>query len=679
MPANILSSSVDLDTLFAPFVASVVPQVTGYQVSGVDIRTRYDPLAAPDRINAGARVPPTSLTTSASGFAASTDLASIFCGNVSRYSLTTPANGTKATPGGWTTPTTWCHTITMTFASATALTNYFYYGGRILIAPSKVSGTAADNALVTMFASMGTLAIYDTGHYQTGPGGVLTNASIGGSNIGTSSTNLYNIATGGVYTSTTYGVSMVANGAIGLATAITITTILDTVTAGSVADTYTGIYTSNIQQRNHPTQSVPAFTSVMSDSCAVPPPPPPVYTSISLVHTLGDPNAYGTSAGDGVGRNGTIGVSGNYAVVGALLERSAAGANSGAAYVFNVVTGAQLFTIFNPTAFGTQAGDLFGSAVSVSGDFAIIGAYGEDTGSGAYSGVAYIYNVTTGTLVHTLPNPNAYSVSFNDYFASAVAISGNYAVVGAFNEGDAGGGASGKAYIYNVTTGALLFTLNDPNAYGTSSSDNFGRSVSVSGNYAIIGAHLEDDAGGLNSGKAYIFDVTTGALLFTLGNPNAYTGSAEDLFGWDVRVSGDYAIVGAYQEDDVGGTTSGKAYIYNVTTGALLFTLNNPNAYSTSANDRFGYSVDISGNYAIVGAHQEGDAGGTSSGKAYVFNVTTGALVFTLNNPNAYGTSAIDQFGHGVAIDGDYVIVGAYLEDSDGGLSSGNAYIFKLA
>ena len=63
-------------------------------------------------------------------------------------------------------------------------------------------------------------------------------------------------------------------------------------------------------------------------------------------------------------------------------------------------------------------------------------------------------------------------------------------------EDDAGGDNSGKAYIFNVTTGALVHTLDNPNAYGTSSADYFGGSVAISGNYAIVGAIGEDDAGG---------------------------------------------------------------------------------------------------------------------------------------------------------------------------------------
>ena len=107
-------------------------------------------------------------------------------------------------------------------------------------------------------------------------------------------------------------------------------------------------------------------------------------------------------------------------------------------------------------------------------------------------------------------------------------------------------------------------TYNNPNAYGTSASDNFGTSVATDGNYAIVGAYAEGDAGSYYSGKAYIFDVTTGSLLHTLHNPNAYDTSDGDTFGTSVAISGNRVVVGAYAEDDAGGTDSGKAYFYQI-------------------------------------------------------------------------------------------------------------------
>ena len=107
-------------------------------------------------------------------------------------------------------------------------------------------------------------------------------------------------------------------------------------------------------------------------------------------------------------------------------------------------------------------------------------------------------------------------------------------------------------------------TYNNPNAYGTSANDQFGTSVATDGNYAIVGAPYEDDAGGTQSGKVYIFDATTGSLLHTLHNPNAYDTSVRDYFGISVAISGNYAVVGAYGSFDAGGTYSGKAYVYQI-------------------------------------------------------------------------------------------------------------------
>jgi len=343
-----------------------------------------------------------------------------------------------------------------------------------------------------------------------------------------------------------------------------------------------------------------------------------------------------------------------------------------------------LYTLDNPNAFGTSLIDSFGgsglrwsNSVAITNNYAIVGAPNEDDADGTESGKAYIFNVTTGELVHTLDNPNAFGTSIEDYFGETVAISGNYAIVNAWREDDAGGTSSGKAYIFNVTTGELVHTLDNPNAFDTSANDQFGISVGIDGNYAIVGANIEDDAGGVGSGKAYIFNVTTGELVHTLDNPNAFGTVAGDTFGFSVAISGDRAIVGAPNEDDAGGTGSGKAYIFNVTTGELVHTLDNPNAFGTSASDLFGHIVAISGNRAVVNSPLEDDAGGTTSGKAYVFNVTTGDLVHTLDNPNAFGTSENDQFDK-VAISGNRVIVGVSQEDDAGGTSSGKAYIFNV-
>jgi DNA-binding beta-propeller fold protein YncE len=424
-----------------------------------------------------------------------------------------------------------------------------------------------------------------------------------------------------------------------------------------------------------------AQIAILKASTSIPTTGTADWSNATLAYTLDNPNAYDTSAGDQFGL--PLEIDGDFAIVGAYTEDDAGGTSSGKAYIYNATTGALVHTLDNPNAYDTSEGDFFGRTVAISGDYAIVGAHAEDDAGGTNSGKAYIFNVTSGLLVHTLDNPNPYapnSQNGGDRFGWVVAISGDYAIVGATYESD----QSGKAYIYNVTTGVLVHTLDNPNPYGGTYQDEFGYSVAISGDYTIVGAYAEDDLGGTSSGKAYIFNVTSGLLVHTLDNPNPFGTSTDDYFGRTVAISGDHAIVGAVREDD-GGDAAGKAYIFNVTSGLLVHTLDNPNAYSSPASDLFGDSVAISGDYAIVSAFGEDDSDGTFSGKAYIFNVTSGLLVHTLDNPNPYGTSSADRFGwgmegnRGVSISGGRAMVGASYEDDTGGTSSGKAYIFQAA
>jgi len=404
---------------------------------------------------------------------------------------------------------------------------------------------------------------------------------------------------------------------------------------------------------------------------------PIFYEAFGLLHTLDNPNVYGTSEYDQFGDS--VAISGDNCIVGVPYEDEVDEAeDSGKAYIFSVTTGNLLQTLDNPNPYGGPGYDRFGGSVAISGNRCIVCAAGEDEAGNSGSGKVYIFDVTTGNLLQTLDNPNAYDTAASDGFGGAAAIDGNKCIVGATGEDDAGGLSSGKAYIFDVTTGNILQTLDNPNAYAGSSYDYFGKRVAISGNKCIISATGEDDASGGNSGKAYIFDVTTGNLLQTLDNPNAYGTSAIDYFGSSLAIYENTCIVGANYEEDAGGTRSGKAYIFDVTTGNLLHTIDNPNTHGSSENDYFGGSVAISGNTCVVGAYQEEDAGGNYPGKAYVFNVTTGNLLHILDNPNAHGDPESDGFGYVVAISGNKCIVGAVGESDSSGESSGKAYIFAV-
>ena len=404
--------------------------------------------------------------------------------------------------------------------------------------------------------------------------------------------------------------------------------------------------------------------------------PEVTYSTATLANTFNNPNVFSTPANDFYGRS--IAMSGTKAVVSGHGENSPGG-DIGYVYVYDLAGGTPttpILTIVNPNNYSTSFGDGFGIALSMSPNYIAVGAQQEDTATATSSGVVYIFNASTGALVHTISNPNAYSTVASDFFGNTVAITDTYTVVGAYNEDSLGGTNTGVVYVFDTVSGALLHTFDNPDSVAPAAGDTFGYKVDISGTKII--ASSRDDAGG---GAAFIFDLASGTPttpVHTLVNPNPFSTVTIDQF-WAVAIDGNYAIVGARREDEVGSTDSGKAYIFDVSTGALLHTLDNPNGFSTSNGDLFGETVALDGNYAVVGASGEDDAGGAFSGKAYIFDVTTGTLIATLDNPNAFSTSANDSFGASVAISGSYVMAGAFFEDEAAGANSGVAYSFNLS
>ena len=400
------------------------------------------------------------------------------------------------------------------------------------------------------------------------------------------------------------------------------------------------------------------------------------YAMGDLIFTLDNPDSTST---DKFGQS--VSITDTYCIVGAPYEPVTGGSNlDKKTYIFNNSTGTLLHTLDNPNPVGTGYNDYFGVSVDITDTYCIVGAPYEDDASGTDSGKSYIFNTVTGALLHTLDNPNAYGTSDNDYFGYSVSITDTFCIVGAYQEDDASGYYSGKSYIFNNSTGALLHTLDNPNPVGTGYNDYFGLSVAITDTYCIVGAMKEDDSSGDESGKAYIFDTVTGTLLHTLDDPNPVGTGAYDRFGVSVSITDTYCIVGAYGEDDVNGDIySGKAYIFNTETGVLIHTLDNPNPVGDGTDDYFGKSVSITDTHCIVGSNGEDDSSGTDSGKAYIFNTSTGVLLHTLDNPNPVGTSSNDYFGYSVSITDTHCIVGApYEDDISGAINSGKSYIFSL-
>ncbi len=118
-------------------------------------------------------------------------------------------------------------------------------------------------------------------------------------------------------------------------------------------------------------------------------------------------------------------------------------------------------------------------------------------------------------------------------------------------------------------------------------SDDFGFSVALSGDTAVVGARFDDTPAGANAGSAYVF-TGSGTVWTQQQKPIASDGATGDQFGYSVALSGDTAVVGSYLDDTPAGTDAGSAYVFLVP-GAPTISSFTPAAASV------GRSVTISG------------------------------------------------------------------------------------
>jgi hypothetical protein len=355
----------------------------------------------------------------------------------------------------------------------------------------------------------------------------------------------------------------------------------------------------------------------------------------------------------------SVSISGDYAIVGAPGD-SDGGYLTGSAAIFkrNVSSGAWEQQGSKLTIPGTL--NYFGRSVSISGDYAIVGAPQTNIGFAAI----FKRNVSSGAWEQQGPTLSL-SGSGQQNFGHSVSISGDYAVVGAPNDD-----GSGSATIYkrNSSTGAWETQLPKLTNISIEPGDKFGTSVAISGDYAIVGAPNDDhDGDGMsNIGSATIFkrNASTGVWEHQtpkLTNPNAAEG---DNFGTSVAISGDYAIVGANNDDEGGFTNNGSVAVFkrNASTGAWVqqgTKLTNPIAAS---NDEFGYSVAIAGDYAIVGAIWDDEGSGlTNNGSATIYR-RYGYIWRVVQKFNHPGSQYDDRFGSSIAIDN----IGRFLVGAEG-------------
>lgn len=319
--------------------------------------------------------------------------------------------------------------------------------------------------------------------------------------------------------------------------------------------------------------------------------------------------------------------------------------------------------------------DKFGQSVSVDGQYAVVGAYGADNtcsyGPCRNAGAAYVFRRDRGTWLQQAKLAPE-DLAMGDGFGVSVSINGDYVLVGDHGQLSHAGPHSDAAYV---------FKRHDPGTPHDTGDDSwrelarlvpdestgitgFGWSVSISDDRALIGAPYD------GTGSAYVFkrEGDTWLRQAKLTATDAASGSG---LGWSVSLKGDLAVLGA---------SSGSAYVFRRggTDWVQQATLT---AGDTLPADFFGASVSTDGQRAIVGAPNAHDVPcGFHCGSAYVFVRHDGGTPADLSDDSwikdakllAADVAPGDAFGHSVAINGAFALVGAR-QDSRG---PGAIYVF---
>jgi hypothetical protein len=386
----------------------------------------------------------------------------------------------------------------------------------------------------------------------------------------------------------------------------------------------------------------------------------------------------------------SVAISGDTVVVGADRDDIGGNAYQGSAYVFVRPQGGwtDMTESAKLTASEGAAGDLFGQSVAIGGDTVVVGAQYDSTGGNANHGSAYVFvRPQEGwmDMSETIKLTASDRTGF-DYFGSSVAIDGDTVVVGADHDEIGGNAYQGSAYVFVRPVGGWIGTLTESAKLTASDGagyDFFGQSVAISGNTVVIGA--DHDEIGVNTwqGSVYVFEQPQGGWtdMTERAKLTASDGAEDDYFGRSVAISGDTVVVGAVFGDIGGNADQGSAYVFvrpqegwmDMTQSAKL------TASDGAWGDEFGQSVAIGGDTVVVGAYVDDIGEHVAQGSAYVFDrPQEGWLDMTQSAKlTASDGTGGDFFAVSVAIDGDTLVVGAYGGAIGGNDWQGSAYVFE--
>ncbi len=376
--------------------------------------------------------------------------------------------------------------------------------------------------------------------------------------------------------------------------------------------------------------------------------------------------------------------------------------SSGAAHIFvrSGATWVREDSLKAPNAEGTTLftdGDLFGYAVGISGDYAVIGAPFEDSGSSNLSdnsthdaGAAYVFRrsgadwVFDQYLKSTAPKANG-------WFGYSVAIDGDTIAVGAPRENGPGNTGGGQVFVYRRSGTAWTLEQTLQANPTTADGDGLGYAVALQGDTIVAGA-IAGHPTVASAGSVRVFErqaTTWTAKADLIPTAGAFT---NDFFGCAVAVDHATIVIGA--EAPIAGAGAGSAFVFERgATGwgqVQKLVPSNP-----SDNDLFGRAVSVRGDLVAIGAFHEDGAGvgvaapdtangATDSGAAYLYRKTSSWPASESRYVKSFAPTAGDEFGQSVALGPDFLAIGADAEDgsstispNEGASNSGAFYVFQ--
>jgi uncharacterized repeat protein (TIGR01451 family) len=365
----------------------------------------------------------------------------------------------------------------------------------------------------------------------------------------------------------------------------------------------------------------------------------------------------------------SVSLSGDTAIVGAYQDDNSAGVDAGAAYIFTR-SGGVWTEQQRLQASDAAAGDFFGFSVAVNGDTAMVGSLRDKNNSGQAAGSAYVFTRSGGVWTQQ-QRLQPSDVALNDGFGRFVSVDGDTAVVTSDGDDD-GGQQAGSAYVFTrnngVWTQQQMLQASDRRARA-----NFGNSASLDGDTLIIGAWQDDPASQNRAiGAAYVFTRNNGVWT-QQQKLTASDASGLSFFGTSVALNGDTAIVGSDQNDAF-AHDAGAAYVFTRSNGVWT-QRQRLQPSDLAADDLFGARVALSGDTAVISSLLDDNNGGVDAGAAYVFTRSGGVWTEQQKFMAADG-AADDSFGVSISVSGDTILVGAYQDDINGSADAGSAYVF---